>query len=172
MVTYRKSLCLASLLLNFRSLLVNIDKPNEGDSSRTCGHCALCGNHGQLRNSMAMFTTVITTDNETIKLKQNLTFRNYGIYAAECIICNAKYIGQTRTKFSTRWRAHRTNWNQQNSKFDNDQSALLKHYLNYHLSDLNGNDMFSLSFQAIFLQQPEAAILDFYEDFWSHRINR
>ena len=55
-----------------------------------------------------MLTTIIKTDNETIKLKQNLTCQNYGIYAAKCIICNTKYIGQTKTKFSTRWRAYRT----------------------------------------------------------------
>ena len=170
MVTYKKPLCLASLLLNFRSLSVNIDKPNKGDSFKPCRHCAICGNHGQHRNSMVMPTTIIKTDNETIKLKQNLTCRNYGIYAAECTIWYAKYIGQTKTKFSTRWRAHRTNWNKQNSKFDNDQSALLKHYLNYHLNDLNQNNMFSFKYRVIFLQQPEAALLDFYEDFWSHRI--
>ena len=109
MVTYKKPLCLASLLLNFRSLSVNIDKPNEGGFSGTCDHCALCSNHGHHRNSMVIPTTIIKTDNETIKLKQNSTCRNYGIYAAECTICNAKYIGQTKTKFSTTWRAHRTN---------------------------------------------------------------
>ena len=125
---------------------------------------------GQSRRTMP--TTIIKMDNETIKLKQNLTCRNYGrpIYAAECTICDAKYIGQTKTKFSIRWRAHRTNWNKQNSKFDNDQSALLKHYLNYHLNDLNQNNMFSFKYRVIFLQQPEAALLDFYEDFWWHRI--
>ena len=170
MVTYKKPPCLASLLLNFRSLSVNIDKPNKGGSSGPCGHCALCGNHGQHWNSMVMPTTIIKTDNETIKLKQNLTCRNYGIYAAECTICDAKYIGQTKTKFSIRWRAHRTNWNKQNSIFDNDQSALLKHYLNYHLNDLNQNNIFSFKYRVIFLQQPEAALLDFYEDFWWHRV--
>ena len=30
--------------------------------------------------------------------------------------------------------------------------------------------MFSLSYRVIFLQQPEAAFLDFYEDFRWHRI--
>ena len=48
-----------------------------------------------------MPATIIKTDNETITLKQNLTCQNYGIDAAECTICNAKYIGQTKTKFST-----------------------------------------------------------------------
>ena len=121
---------------------------------------------------MVMPTTIITTDNETIKLKQNLTCRNYGIhvYAAECTICNTKYIGQIKSKFSTRWRTHRTNWNQQNSKFDNDQSALLNHYINYHLCPLNRNNMFWFSYRVIFQQQPEAALLDFYEDFCWHKI--
>ena len=169
MVACKKTLCLASLLLNFRFLSVNIDKPNKGGSSGPCGHCALCGNHGQHRNSMVMPTTIIKTDNETIKLKQNLTCRNYGIYVAECTICDAKYIGQTKTKFSTRWRAHRTNWSKQISKFDNDQRVLLKHYLHYRLSDLNQNNIFSFCYRVIFLQ-PEAALLDFYEDFWWHRI--
>ena len=62
------------------------------------------------------------------------------------------------------------NWNKLKSKFDNDQSALLKHYLNYHLNDLNRNNMLSLSNRVIFLQQPEAAFLDFCEDCWWHRI--
>ena len=70
---------------------VNIDKPNKGGSSGPGGHYALCGNHGQHRNSMVMLTTIIKTDNETIKLKQNLTCRNYGIYAAESTTYNAKY---------------------------------------------------------------------------------
>ena len=150
MVTYKKPLCLALILLNFRSLSVNIDKPNKEGSSGPCGHCALCGNYGQHRNSMTMSTTIIKTDNETIKLKQNLTCRNYGIYAAECTICNAKYIGQTKIKFSTRRRAYRTNLNKQNSKFDNDQSALLKHYMNYHSNDLNQNNMFSIKYKIFF----------------------
>ena len=107
-VTYKKNFCLVSLLLNFRSLSVNIDKP-KGGSSGPCGRYALCGNHDQHRNSMVIPTTIIKTDNEIIKLKQNLNCQNYNIYAAERTINNAKYIGQTKTKFSTRWRAHRTN---------------------------------------------------------------
>ena len=97
----KKTLCLALLLLKFKSLSVNIDKPNKGGSSGPCSHCGLCGNHGQHRNSMLMPATIIKTDNEVITLKQNLTCQNYGIDAAECTICNAKYIGQTKTKFST-----------------------------------------------------------------------
>ena len=88
-VTYKKTLCLPSLLLYFKSLSVNIDKPNKGGSSEPCGHCTLCGNHGQHRNSMVMPTNIIKTNNETIKLKQNLTCRNYGIYAAECTTVDA-----------------------------------------------------------------------------------
>ena len=46
-----------------------------------------------------------------------------------------------------------------------DLREFLKHYLHYHLSDLNRNNVFLLSYAVIFLQ-PEAALLDFYEDFW------
>ena len=67
------SLTKKPFLLNFRSLSVNIDKPGKGGTSGPCGHCALCGSYGQHRNSIVMLTTIIKTDNETIKLKQNLT---------------------------------------------------------------------------------------------------
>ena len=78
-VTYKKKLCLESLLLNFRSLSANIDNPNKEGSFRPCGHCAFCGNHGKHRKSMVTLTSIIKTDNETIKLKQTLICRNYVI---------------------------------------------------------------------------------------------
>ena len=64
------------------------------------------GDHGQRRNSMVTPTIIITIDNETSKLKQNSICRNYEIYAAENIICDANYTKQIKTKFSTMWRAH------------------------------------------------------------------
>ena len=45
--------------------------------------------------------------------------------------------------------------------FGNDQSALLKHYLEYRLSNFI---VFLLSYKVIFLQPSQAAFLDFYED--------
>ena len=38
------------------------------------------------------------------------------------------------------------------------------------LTDLNWNSLFLLSYRVIFLPQLEAPFLDFYEDFWWHRI--
>ena len=48
--------------------------------------------------------------------------------------------------------------------FGKDQSALLKHYLEYRLSNFNRNIVFLLSYKVIFLQPSQAAFLDFYED--------
>ena len=96
-----------------------------------------------------------------IKELGKLTMQLTGLVS---IFCNARHVRQTKTKHSTWWRAHRTKWNKQKSMFSNDQSALLKHYLKYRLSNFNRNIVFLLSYKVIFLQLSQAAFLDFYED--------
>ena len=43
-------------------------------------------------------------NNRQVELKQSLNCRNYGIYVANCVNCNAQYVGQTKNKFSVRWK--------------------------------------------------------------------
>jgi len=38
--------------------------------------------------------------NKTFLLKQNLTFANFGIYVASCMIRHEQYVGHTINKFS------------------------------------------------------------------------
>jgi len=45
---------------------------------------------------------ITTPNDQTFKLYQNLTGKNYGIYAAQCQLCHHLYVGQTINRFSTR----------------------------------------------------------------------
>ena len=47
-----------------------------------------------------------TAQGKLFVLKQNLTCSNYGIYAAQCKICQKIYIGQTINHSPTRWSGH------------------------------------------------------------------
>ena len=45
-----------------------------------------------------------------IIIKETLNCQDFGIYAAECKMCNEFYVGQTKTKFNIRWNTHRNGW--------------------------------------------------------------
>ena len=110
-----------------------------------------------------------------IKLKNHLTCKNYGIYAAQCRICKQFYVGQTKNKFSVRWNTHRNKWKtfcrgQENIKEGNDEAALFKHYKKVHpkikLTDYSIADAYGV----VFIEQPSFKDLDIRESYWISRL--
>ena len=49
---------------------------------------------------------------QVIKLCQKLSYKNYGIYVAQCSICRMAYVGQIKNSFSLRWNTLRAVWKQ------------------------------------------------------------
>ena len=132
----KKPATIQSILTNYRRIVLNIQTSTKtrNESSSPCNKCALCGNHGQHSSMVQTVNAVTNKDGIIIHLFQNLNCSNFGIYAAQCTICNQLYIGQTKNKFSIRWTAHRFFWNIKFSEYNTDQAALLKHYYNHHYS--------------------------------------
>ena len=77
-----------------------------------------------------------TAQGKLFFLKQNLTCSNYGIYAAQCQICQKIYVGQTINHFSTRWSGHRAFWNNNNANLIKNSKALFKIMKFLNVSDL------------------------------------
>ena len=55
---------------------------------------------------------------QKIKIKQHLIYKNYGIYAATCNICNDLFFGQKMNNFTKRWNAYRNIWKNNKNKLD------------------------------------------------------
>ena len=117
---------------------------------------------------------VTNKDGISVHLFQNLNCSNFGIYAAQCTICNQLYIGQTKNKFSVKWTAHRSFRNNKFSEYNNtDQAALLKHCHNYHYSTHENKPKISDCFNVIFLEEPQNTNrLDICESRWIHKLRQ
>ena len=108
-------------------------------------------------------------------MKQNLTFSNYGIYAAQCKICQKIYVDQTINHFSTRWSGHKAFWNNNNNnakKQHNDRASLLIHFQTWH-KELMNNTLPDISdcFEVTFLQEPRnQQKLDVLESLWINKL--
>ena len=83
-------------------------------------------------------------DGKQFTLKQKLSCNGYGIYVAQCRICNQSYVGQTVNKYSKRWNSHRKNWNdglnsiiKKTNNLHSDEQALLTHYQKHHPAKIN-----------------------------------
>jgi len=50
------------------------------------------------------------TSSGKIKLTQNLSCVDYGIYVATCLLYKEQCVGQTKNKSSIRWTAHQHTW--------------------------------------------------------------
>ena len=75
----------------------------------------------------------IMSKTKTFPLNQKLTWADYGIYVATCVICHEQYVAQTKNKFSKRWSAHRSNWNRPNCKNDKiEEVGLSRRYALFH----------------------------------------
>ena len=173
-IIYKKPATIQSMLTNYRRIALNIQTSSKtrNGSSSPCNKCALCGNHGQHSSMVQTVNAVTNKDGISIHLFQNLNCFNFGIYAAQCTICNQLYIGQTKNKFSVRWAAHRSFWNNKFSECNNtDQAALLKHYHNYHYSTHANKPKISDCYNVIFLEEPQNINrLDICESRWIHKL--
>ena len=77
-------------------------------------------------------------------------------------------IGQTVTKFSTRWTAHRNSWNNCKDSTDPDRSALWRHWVDVHGTPTH-NDI-AFCYTVTFVENPGPAKLDKCEDKWFNKI--
>ena len=81
------------------------------------------------------------------------------------------YVGQTSNKFSIRWSAHRSNWNEQDCKTDSDkdQMASSRHYSENH-GTINKPPLHE-AYTVTFVEQPSCHSLDICENKWYHLID-
>ena len=128
-----------------------------------------------------------TKEGRTFKLKQRLTCKDYGIYVAQCKVCNETYVGQTATSFSTRWNGHRSTWkrlklscnkekknkivkdncNEKETKPISDEQALFEHYQKNHENEIKKMTMeLPNAYNVIFVEKPSKYNLDTAEKFW------
>ena len=111
---------------------------------------------------------------QIVKLRQDLDCKDYGIYAAKCVMCEKLYVGQTVTSFNKRWNQHRKLWKEtreKRTKMENieedtksDENALHNHYFINHQEYIKKE--LSECFKIIFLEKPRKEQLDVCEDFW------
>ena len=181
MVTFKKGPNLSTKFVKFRKLChasSEIPENPTGGSSSGCGKCSLCGNHAikgitgmKVKKNMLWETTSIrdASNSRNIKLRQNLTCRNFGIYAAYCQFCTDIYVGQSCREFKDRWNGHRHCWNSKQATFSEekgDQAALLKHVHAKHPEvDLAKTDLAD-AWRVVFVEEPRAEDLDVRETHW------
>ena len=122
-------------------------------------------------------TNVTNLHGQTFTLKQNLNCKNYGSYAARCLLCGQFYVGHTINKFSKRWAGHRASWrvcSNSESKLTptaDDCSALCAHMIKYHNTLRKATTLPDL-FVVILLQQPKnKQNLDLYESQWIYKLD-
>ena len=95
---------------------------------------------------------------KSIHLFQNLNCSNFGIYAAQCTICNQLYrtLARPKTNFLLDGRHTGFFCNNKFLEYNNtDQAALLTHYHNYHYSTHVNKPKISDCFYVIFLEEPQ-----------------
>ena len=128
------------MLVNYKSIAQPREKITK-NCYPACNSCGLCGKHSGLKNMVIKKDKILTKFGNIIKLKNRLNCKNYGIYGAECKLCNELYIGQTKNRFSTRWNSHRSKWkilcklkliDKQENNRNSDEAALWCHYRKFH----------------------------------------
>ena len=145
-------------------------------SSRKCLKCSLCGKHGNTTNMVLEKTTITDRRGKDIQLQKNLNCSSYGVYAAECRLCQRLYVGQTINKFSIRWNSHRNSWKnlclgKEKLKEDSDNGALFKHYKRHHQdADLKTLQLAD-AYGVMFIEQPTKRNLDIRESYWIAKLN-
>ena len=101
-----KKLIPSDLVINknpptFREILTNyqyiahstIKDDDHNGISQPCNKCSICGKHGNNPNMVVSNSFITTENNKKLFLTQRLTCDNYGIYAAECKLCDQIYVG-------------------------------------------------------------------------------
>ena len=172
-ITYKRPKTLHNLLTNYSNIALSKISETTSGSSSPCHKCALCGNHGNSKSMVEPTSFITTNTGKVFKLKQSLTCKNYGIYAAQCNICKEIYVGQTKNRFSTRWTTHRCIWkNYTNPQNLEEKAALLSHYTDKHSIILHNKPNIESCFKVIFLHEPKnIKLLDFYESKWMQKLN-
>ena len=122
---------------------------------------------------------ILTKFGNIVKLKNRLNCKNYGIYGAECKLCNELYIGQTKNRFSTRWNSHRSKWknlcklkliDKQENNRNSDEAALWCHYRKFHKNIILENLDLADAFGVFFIEEPKLHVLDSRENFWISKL--
>ena len=102
-VVYKKPSTLLNMLTNYRNIAHNesFQCDIRAGLSHPCNKCALCGNFRNYNGKSMVHPVnhIKTAQGKLFFLKQNLTCSNYGIYAAQCKICQKIYVGQTINHF-------------------------------------------------------------------------
>ena len=184
-VSFCKPPTLGNYLLNYKQISQNNEYINGG--TRKCKHCALCGHHGNFKNMVFETNKIRLRNGKEIKLKHNLNCKNFGIYGAQCIICNEYYVGQTKSSFSKRWTSHRFHWNKMMDKREDmvaefkgkkinkmelkDDQALFAHFAQQHPECLKENLFLYDAYQVVFLWKPHVEQLDTEENNWISKLN-
>ena len=177
-VVYQKPPTLLNMLTNYRNIAHNesFQRDVRAGLSHPCNKCALCGNFRNYNGKSMVHPVnhIKTAQEKLFFLKQNLTCSNYGIYAAQCKICQKIYVGQTINYFSTRWSGHRTFRNKNNNndkKQQNDRASLLIHFQTWHKELMNSLPDISDCFEVTFLQEPRnQQKLDVLESMWINKL--
>ena len=176
-MTYSRPPTLGNQLLKYRNIAHGFNSKQQL-TSRKCGKCGLCGNHGNLKINMVSDAEEIQSEHgKIIKINRMLNCKNFGIYAGQCRLCDAIYVGQTKNEFRVRWNNHRATWRHlarskmTTSKNDdlNDEKALFAHYAKHHPAEIQKRD-FAEMFWVHFLESPNFHQLDVAESFWISKL--
>ena len=88
---------LANTLTKYKTLAHGQQKILKLGSSSPCGNCALCGKFSKYEYEVRNVNYIkCEKTNRPVKLNQSSNCRNYDIYVANCVNCNAQYVGQTK----------------------------------------------------------------------------
>jgi len=85
-VTYKRPATITQNLRNYTYLVFRKTKKRLEGVWRPCQHCARFTYHGKHSKSAVTCVSQIMTKRKTYPLKRNLTFANYGVYVATCIV--------------------------------------------------------------------------------------
>ena len=190
-ITYARPSTLSGILTNYKTISQNKEsRLNKKGYSKGCGRCGLCGSIKGFENMIENTDHIRTKEGKIFKLKQELCCKDYGIYVAQCHICEDTYTGQTVTSFSERWTSHRYTWNkiinnQYNNKLsknnkkkkkkrkykENDEQALHQHYQDNHPNELKKlQNKLTKAYKIILIEKPPKHKLDTAENFWIHKL--
>ena len=182
-LTYCRPPTLSNKLINYRKIAKDENEVRKEGTSR-CGSCGLCGNYGNLKGMVMECNQVKDKNGRMERIRQSLNCKDYGIYAANCKICEDVYVGQTCDRFSKRWSTHRSTWNglvngrlqfdgEDGLKNDGDKGALYAHYWIKHKDKLLKTKQFNIAdaYTVKFLEKPSRNRLNVAENFWIGKLN-
>ena len=181
-IVYSRPNTLRTILTNYKKISMGENRTeNKQGSSKGCQKCSLCGKFGNHKSMIKETTEITTKTNRKIKLKQDLNCKNYGIYAAQFIICLEIYVGQTINPFHERWNGHRKDWENEIKNGDFEQTlenfdekrkkSLIIHYAKFHLDKLKDNKIkLPDAYKVVFVEESNKTKLDIAENFWISKL--